>query len=182
MSQRPSVTGSSILMTCAPNAASTRVAPAPASWPVKSQIRMCESAPIAGGTLPRPRPLRRAAGPKVRAMTDGPRTSPDQHARPRRQPGRHVLARRPRRGRHRRGARHRRPGRGDVRRSRRRRRDRRRARGRARGDGRAGGRALGRDRHDRPDRRVEEGRGRRARRRAPSPPTAGSTCGRTSPG
>ncbi len=49
MSQRPSVTGSSILMTCAPNAASVRVAPAPASWPVKSQIRMCESAPIGRG-------------------------------------------------------------------------------------------------------------------------------------
>ena len=31
-------------MTCAPNAASHRVAPAPASCPVKSQMRMCDSA------------------------------------------------------------------------------------------------------------------------------------------
>ena len=51
----PCVTGSSILMTCAPNAASTRVAPAPASWPVKSQIRKCESAPVTACTDPRSR-------------------------------------------------------------------------------------------------------------------------------
>ncbi len=43
MSQRPSLVGSSTRMTSAPNAASTRVAPAPASWPVRSQIRMWES-------------------------------------------------------------------------------------------------------------------------------------------
>ena len=40
MSQRPSLDGSSIRMTWAPKAASYFVAPAPASWPVKSQMRM----------------------------------------------------------------------------------------------------------------------------------------------
>ena len=39
MSHRPLVTGSSMRITSAPNAASTRVAPAPASWPDRSQIR-----------------------------------------------------------------------------------------------------------------------------------------------
>ena len=38
------VTGSSTRITWAPKAASNLVAPAPASWPVKSQMRMCESA------------------------------------------------------------------------------------------------------------------------------------------
>jgi flagellar hook-associated protein 2 len=44
MSQRPWLVGSSMRITCAPNAASHRVAPAPASCPVKSQMRRCPSA------------------------------------------------------------------------------------------------------------------------------------------
>ena len=46
MSQRPSRVGSSMRMTSAPNAASHLVAPAPASWPVKSQIRKSANAAV----------------------------------------------------------------------------------------------------------------------------------------
>ena len=45
MSHVPCFTGSSTRITCAPNAARYRVAPAPASCPLRSQMRMCESAP-----------------------------------------------------------------------------------------------------------------------------------------
>ena len=45
MSHVPWRTGSSTRITWAPNAARNRVAPAPASWPVRSQMRRCESAP-----------------------------------------------------------------------------------------------------------------------------------------
>ena len=44
MSHCPCRSLSSTRMTCAPNAARMRVAPAPASWPVKSQMRMLERA------------------------------------------------------------------------------------------------------------------------------------------
>ena len=44
MSQRPSLTGSSIRITSAPKLASHLVAPAPASCPVKSQMRKFDNA------------------------------------------------------------------------------------------------------------------------------------------
>ncbi len=52
MSQRPFVTGSSMRITWAPNAASTRVDPAPASWPDRSQMRMPLSAPECRDAFP----------------------------------------------------------------------------------------------------------------------------------
>ena len=48
MSQRPWRTGSSMRITSAPNDASHLVAPAPASWPVKSQMRKGDSACVPG--------------------------------------------------------------------------------------------------------------------------------------
>ena len=44
MSQVPWRTGSSTRITWAPKVARNFVAPAPASWPVRSQMRRCESA------------------------------------------------------------------------------------------------------------------------------------------
>ena len=54
MSHRPRVTGSSMRMTWAPNAARTRVAPAPASCPDRSQMRMWPNAPLWPDALPIP--------------------------------------------------------------------------------------------------------------------------------
>ena len=44
MSHEPCRTGSSTRITCAPNDARKRVAPAPASWPERSQTLMCDRA------------------------------------------------------------------------------------------------------------------------------------------
>ena len=48
------MTGSSTRITWAPNVASTRVAPAPASWPDRSQMRTCASGPGSRDAFPMP--------------------------------------------------------------------------------------------------------------------------------